>query len=165
MLLQTDFGVLALRRCHSLRRNNASSGVRIFFIVGFGTIKNRVQQFLHTVSGKICIFVPNSSMKMADFPRGASNPVVLYGWIQLFYVGFSLRSIPVVGVHDRIRSGAQLHGKKHKNCRYLPLGFGTDMWVFCRSSAGLYHMQTSYCIIMNNPPCCRLLRNKGRVIS
>ena len=31
LLLQTDFGVLALRRCHSLRRNNASSGVRIFF--------------------------------------------------------------------------------------------------------------------------------------
>ena len=30
-LLQADFGVLALRRCHSLRRNNASSGVRIFF--------------------------------------------------------------------------------------------------------------------------------------
>ena len=31
LLLLTDFGVLALRRCHSLRRNNASSGVRIFF--------------------------------------------------------------------------------------------------------------------------------------
>ena len=83
VLLLTDFGVLALRRCHSLMRNNASSGVRIFFIVGFGTIKNRVQQFLHIVSGKICILVPNSSMKKAVLTRGASNPVVLYGWTHL----------------------------------------------------------------------------------
>ena len=61
----------------------------------------------------------------------------------VFHFGFSLRSIRVVGVHDRIRSGAQLHGKNIRTVDIYPsvsvqiCGFPMG---FCRSSAGPNHM-------------------------